>query len=142
MRLGTVPQAVASGAAVLLIGTIAAGVGIGAEPLEQAQAAQPSTDNPACGYDVYRQSLTVTSLTAKGTTRVILWKDLGYKWHGQPVREGTLVRTSKIKKGQTVTYRLKRKRSADEFTVDIVKGKLTKEDTPNGKRRVSECEAA
>jgi hypothetical protein len=104
--------------------------------------AQPQSDNPPCGYDVYRKALTVTSLTAKGTVRVILWKDLGYRWHGQPVRQGTLVRTSKIKKGQTVTYRLKRKHTADEFTVDIVRGKLTKEDTPNGKRRVSECEAA
>jgi hypothetical protein len=91
-----------------------------------------ASDNPACGYDVYRKALTVTSLSARGTVRVIKWRD----------DIGTLVRTSKIKPGQTVEFRLKRKASADQFTVDIVKGGLTKEDTPNGHRKVSRCEMA
>src|SRR5215217_996858 len=102
MNHSTIAHAAASGVAVLLMSACAAGVGIGAEPLE-AKASTPASDTPACGYDVHRSKVYVTSLgKAHGTARVIKWSK-PYGYDGKPHGIGTLVDSKPIRQGQTIT---------------------------------------
>jgi hypothetical protein len=90
--------------------------------------------DPPCGYDVHRQNLTVTSLTAKGRARV--WLDNG---------DGTsrVVREARIRPGQTVTFTLKRKHTSDDFTVSVIRGRLVTDDGGQlDRKRVSRCDMA
>jgi hypothetical protein len=134
MRLGTATQAVASGIAVTLISACAAGIGIGAEPLEQAQAAPTQqSSNPPCGYDVYHGKVYVTSLgKTHGTARVSL-QSKRYSYIS------TNVGSKRIGKGQTITIKPSKRVKANRVTVDIVRGKLTRNES---RRKVWHCEAA
>lgn len=128
-RIGGLATGTALGVA-LAFGTI--------NGLEAADAAHQ--DGPPCGYDVYKGKVYVTSLgKAKGTVRVIKWRNLGYEWQGEPVRQGTLVGKKRIKSGQTVTIKPTKRVKANRITVDIVKGKLSEHES---RRKVWHCEPA
>jgi hypothetical protein len=86
-----------------------------------------STTDPPCGFDVYRQTLTVTSLSARGRVRI---------WLGdQLVRDGAVIRP-----GETLSFPLRRPHSAARFTVSIVRGGATRDE--GQLRNVSRCEPA
>jgi len=94
-----------------------------------ADAAQPQ---PACGYDVYRHVVSIESFSAHGTARVVTWHN----------GIGTLLGSATIKRGESVSLRIPKRYKASSITVDIVRGKLTEDDTPNGDRRITACEPA
>ena len=97
-----------------------------------AEAARPQSDTPACGFDVYHHVVNVESFTAHGTARVVTWHN----------GIGTLLGSATIKRGESVSLRIPKRYKASSITVDIVRGKLTEDDTPNGDRRITACEPA
>lgn len=97
------------------------------EPVSPAASQLADPGDPPCGFDVYRSTLTVTSLTARGRVRVWLGDRL--------VRDGV-----RIKPGQTVSFRLRKRHSATRFTVSVVRGPLTQDESLV--RNVSRCESA
>jgi len=117
----------------------------GLAPVEQAQAAPTAaqqSDTPPCGYDAHKRSVDVISLgKAHGTVRVIEWTK-PVRYDGRPRGIGTDVGRAKIKAGQAIRVKTTKRVKPDNVTVDIVKGKLTANDTPNGWKRVSKCEPA
>jgi hypothetical protein len=121
---------------------LAIGVTSTAVPTQPAEATVPlpydgptvQSDNPPCGYDVYRGKVYITSLgKAHGTARVSL-QSKRYSYIS------TNVGTKRIKRGQSITIKPSKRIKANRITVDIVKGKLTKDETP--RRKVWKCEAA
>lgn len=94
----------------------------------QVGVAAPATD-PLCGYVVEAGRLTVVSLGAKGTARV-LRRD-GRFWE--------LYRSARIGRDEAVSWKVGSRRTALDFDVSIVRGKLTRDESG---RRVARCEPA
>jgi hypothetical protein len=82
--------------------------------------------DPACGFDVYRGELSVTSLGAEGDVWVWLRKN------GRLVRSG-----HRLDAGWTMVFPLKRKHSNDDFQVAV-----TAPNRAHGDEQVSWCEPA
>jgi hypothetical protein len=83
---------------------------LGATAAAETASAQPN--EPGCGFDVHGGRLHVTSLgEAKG--RVVVW--LNDESDGRQVRAGKFVKPE-----QTMSYRLKRKHTNDDFTIAII----------------------
>jgi hypothetical protein len=89
---------------------------------------------------VYRGKVYITSLGSKahGTARVIKWTKR-YSYDGKPRGIGTLVDTKRIKRDQTITVKRPKHTKANRITVDIVRGKLTRNES---RGKVWHCEPA
>jgi hypothetical protein len=79
-----------------------------AEPVSPAASQLAFAGDPACGFDVYRGELSVTSLSARGDVHVWLrGRDLEVR------------KVRPIRKGQTLVWRLKRRHSSADFQVAV-----------------------
>jgi hypothetical protein len=80
-----------------------------AEPVSSAASQLAFAGDPACGFDVFRGELSVTSLSARGNVHV--WLRGGSPWEVRKVRP--------IREGQTLVWRLKRRHSSADFQVAV-----------------------